>query len=154
MPVLERRNPLVEDLEFEAVERERDVLQSKMDEVYAALPASSEYMDPPDGGSPSAGVMVGRMRADRDSLRTRVAELETKLEESQLNECAVQRERDASQGERDRLLGEVENILRSASPHPEHHPSMHQAWKQATKTMAELGYPVPIHYLKRAGDTD
>ena len=38
--------------------------------------------------------------------------------------------------ERDRMTSEVMNILKSASPHPEDHPTMHHAWDQATATIA------------------
>ena len=50
--------------------------------------------------------------------------------------------------ERDRYRDEVVNLLKSASPHPEHHPSMHRAWVRATATLGELGHPVTPNYLK------
>lgn len=52
----------------------------------------------------------------------------------------------------DRLCREVENLLRSATPHPVDNPTMHAAWKRATRIMADLGHPVPVNYIKQAGD--
>jgi len=60
----------------------------------------------------------------------------------------------AAEVKADRLRSEVENLLKFAGPHPAENPTMHTAWKRATRTMADLGHPVAINYLKRAGEPD
>jgi len=67
----------VTDLRVEAAGVDR--LTRETDEVAAAI-GGTDYMDPPDGGAPSLGEQVSRMRADRDALRARVAEESARLD--------------------------------------------------------------------------
>lgn len=40
--------------------------------------------------------------------------------------------------ERDDLRAEIENLLNSAVPHPDHHPTMFAAWKRAKALLSTL----------------
>lgn len=44
----------------------------------------------------------------------------------------------AAEVKADRLRREIENLLKSAYPHPTEHPTMHAAWKRAEALLASL----------------
>lgn len=46
-----------------------------------------------------------------------------------------------------RLCSDLGNVLRSATPHPTEHPTMHAAWKRAQATLAAIGHPIPDQCL-------
>lgn len=56
---------------FEDVSEERYQLRQELQEVCNAI-GSTEYMDPPDGGSVTIAEQVSRMREDRNQLRAHV----------------------------------------------------------------------------------
>ena len=64
---------------YEEEARDKEVQRSVIDDALCKLLPGVQYMDPPDGGSPSVLLQVQRMVAD---YRSRIAELEKWQQES------------------------------------------------------------------------
>lgn len=66
---------------FEQVSAELHQLRQQLQEICNAI-GSTEYMDPPDGGSVTISEQVSRMRENRDQLRQQVTLLNTLVAEA------------------------------------------------------------------------